>query len=522
MTRAALTRAAGIVASLTVISRLFGFAREASLAAVFGATQSVDAYLMAQAVPFLFLGIVSYALTTTFIPVYSQVRAEKGRQGAYRMANTVIRVVIILGLILTVLGEAAAEPLVKLIAPGFDVLSTNLTVYLSRIIFPMVIFQLVSGIVRGMLQADGQFAVPEVAGLVQNSAVIIATLAFGNRYGITAVAVGLLVGVFGALIIKIPALARTGFRWGGVFDLSDPDLRRMLVLMVPAIIGAGADRVNVLVDRMLASSLPEGRVAALNYAVRLNSLAPAILGTSIVTVIYPSLAGMAAKQKWQRFSNHLVQSLGVIHFLLAPIAVGAIVLREPLVQIVFERGAFDVVATRETAWALLFLAGGMAFTIMQNLMGRAFFALQDTRTPMYIGLVTVGANILANLLLIGPLEQGGLALGTSLAALFGLVLSISIMRRRSPAGLPMGQLVGSMVRVLFAAALMGAAVWLVFPKIQGLIPTSNAFLNIGAVSAGVVFGAVIYGLLAWVMRVPELHLAVDLLRQIWTGRRPAR
>lgn len=494
--------------------------REASLAAVFGATQDVDAYLMAQVIPLLFLGIVSYALTTTFIPIYSHVRAEKGREEGFRMANTVIRVIIVIGIVLVVLGEVLAEPIVGLVAPGFDGRSADLTVYLSRIIFPMMVFQLVSGIATGMLQAEGQFSAPEIAGLVQNLAIIGAILIFGPRYGITAVALGLLIGVLGALIVKLSALVRLGFRWKHVFDLNDPDLRRMLILMIPALIGAGAGRINGIVDRILASSLPEGRVAALNYGVRLYDLAPGIMGGSIITVMYPTLSQMAAKGDWQRFTRNLARGLGFIHFLLTPIAAGAIVLREPLVRIVYERGAFDAVATQETAWTLLFLAVGMAFRSMRNLIARGFFALKDTTTPMFIGLAVVGVNIVANLLLVGPLAQGGLALGTSLAGLFGLILSVIIMQRKSPVGLPLRGLASSVARVLVAAGLMGWAVWVGHSWLQQVLPDSGIIAEFAALTASVIFGAIVYVLLAWVMRVPEVKLGWGLVRNLvtWPGQ----
>src|SRR5690606_16291721 len=182
-----------------------------------------------------------------------------------------------------------------------------------RILFHMMVFQLLSGVVSGILQADGEFAMPTAAGLAQNVAIIVSILAFGPRYGIASVAVGTLVGAGLALAVQLPALSRTGFCWLAVFNINDPGLRRMLILMLPAVLNAGANQINTLVDRMLASGLPEGRVAALNYANRLMQLAPGIIGASITTVIYPTLAKLAAQKNWDRFNDALVRSLSFVH-----------------------------------------------------------------------------------------------------------------------------------------------------------------------------------------------------------------
>jgi putative peptidoglycan lipid II flippase len=318
MNKARLARAAGIVASLTVVSKLLGFLRETSLAAVFGATADVDAFLVAQTIPSFLFSIVSYSLATTFVPMYSQVRENKGSEAAFRFASTVMWAVLAVGVLFVAIGEVLAGPLARVVAPGFSGDIAKLTTYLSRIIFPMMVFQLLSGIMTGILQVAGEFAVSSAVGLVQNVVLILSILIFGPRSGIVCVAVGLLIGTVLTTLAKIPAVLRTGFRWGFVFDLRDRSLQRMLVLMLPAVVGAGAGQINTLIDRILASGLPEGRIAALNYANRLMALAPGIIGTSIVTVVYPTLAEVAARKEWRKFGDGLASSLGLMHLLLAP------------------------------------------------------------------------------------------------------------------------------------------------------------------------------------------------------------
>ena len=512
-TKSTLAKAAGTVACLTVVNKTLGFFREASLAAVFGATSATDAYLVAQTIPNLLFATISYALTTTFIPVYSHVREERGSGAAFGFACNVLGAVLVLGLAFVVIGEVLADFLVGLVAPGFEGTVAALTAYLCRIIFPMMIFQLLSGVMTGILQAHGEFAVSTAAGLVQNVTIIASILVFGPHYGIASVAVGALVGAGLATVVKITVLPRTGFRLTGAFSPRDPGIRRMAVLMLPAIVGAGAGQLNTLADRILASGLPEGRVSALNYANKLMQLAPGIFGTSILTVTYPTLARMTAQEKWESFSSGLVDALSLVYFFLAPIAVGVVVLREPLIRIVYQRGVFDTAATEQTARALLFLGLGIGIFTMRDLVSRAFFTMQDTTTPALVGFMTVGINVVLNLLLVGPLEQGGLALATTVASLVGLVTSLLVLNRRSPAPLPLRRLASSVVRTGFAALVMGFVVW----AVQGYIST----LYVHGTAMELVFlilvvgiGAGVYSGLAWFLRVPCLKMVVEAALQM--------
>lgn len=509
-----------MVAFLTVISKLLGFLRETSLAAVFGATSDTDAYLLAQTIPYLLFATVSYALTTTFIPVYSHVREARGKEAGFRFANTVILVLLVVGIVLVLAGEALAEQLVRLVAPGLDESVAELTEYLSRILFPMTIFQLLSGVVTGILQADGEFGIPTAAGLAQNIAIIISIIAFGPRYGIPAVAVGTLIGLGLSFLVKLPALARTGFRWRAVLDIRDPGLQRIAILMLPALLSAGANQVNTLVDRMLASGLPEGRVAALNYANRLMQLAPGIIGTSVTTVIYPTLAKLAARKDWERFNEGLVSSLSLVHFLLIPIAVGILVLREPLVRIVYERGAFDAAATQETAWTLLFFSIGIAVFSMRNLISRAFFTLQDTKTPLMLGIVTVGTNVVLNLLLVGPLEQGGLALASVISMTLGFLLGLIAFRRKARGRLDWRPLVVSMTKTLASSIIMGVFVKVLYPYLDTVVPSQGHLAELTSVVLAAMVGAAIYISLTWMLQVPELRIGTNYLASLISrGRR---
>lgn len=522
MTKSTLAKAASAIAFLTSASKVLGFVREASLAAVFGATSDTDAYLVAQTISYLLSATASYALTTTFIPVYSSIREEQGNEAASRFATTAIRAVVCTGVALVAAGEGLAAWLVRIVAPGFGEQLAGLTTHLSRINLPMVVFQLLSGVLTGILHADGQFAVPTAASLLQNASIIISIAVFGSQYGIASVAIGALIGAILATVAMVPALTLTGFRWQGTFDLRDPGLKRVGILILPTIIGAGAGELNTLVDRILASRLPGGSVSALNYANRLMQLAPSIIGVSITTVVYPTLAKMAAKQDRKGFVDGLADSLSLVHFMLVPVAVGMLVLREPLIRIVFERGMFDAAATSETAWALLFLSPGIVVFTMRDLIYRAFFAMQDTTTPMLLGVAAVGVNIVLNVLLVGPFRHGGLALATTIAGSVGLVAGLFAFRRTSSTGFPAGRLLSSIARSGFASAVMGLVVWAVHSRVQLLERWQGSLLELVTVGFVAVIGALVYVCMVWILRVPELESVLGHARRAWLLLRKGR
>lgn len=512
MTRGNLAKAAAIVAFLTIVSKPIGFIREASFASLFGATFAADAYLMALTIPSLLFAAISQALAVSFIPVHSKIGEEAGREAAFRTANTVINVTFAVAVVFVIVGELLAPSIVGLVAPGFTGAVRELTLVLVRILFPVIVFQAVSGVMMGVLQTEGNFTVPAVADFAHNVLWVAAIVVLGSQYGIVPVAVGTLVAMATPTFVKIPAMGRIGFRWQPTIDFRDPGLQRIGLLILPAFVGAGTTQLNVIVDRILASGLPEGRIAALNYASRLIQLVPSIVGTTINTVIFPTLARMAARKEWAAYAHGVADAVGLLHFLLAPVAVWIALLRTPVIRIVFERGVFDTAATEATAWALLFLAPTLVFASMGDLLNRSFFALHDTKTPMRIGMATVGVNIVLNLLLIRPLEHGGLALGTSMASLFGLMLSLWAFQRASPMGIPLHKLGRSIFGTVIASGMMGVVLWLVLPYVEEPATVGlSVFSLLVRVALVSIVGGIVYGLFVWILRVPEVAVARTLL-----------
>jgi len=504
----ALAQAAGIVATLTVVSKVFGFLRESALAHGFGATTATDAYLVAQTVPTA-LFAAGAAVGIAFIPVFAGILEKEGRQVAYRTASTVMNATIWLAAVVIVVGELLAAPLVRLVAPGFEGDALVLTALLTRCMFPMILFQALNGLFTGMLQTERDFAAPALVALLFNGVIIASILALGPIYGIPAVACGTTAAAAAQALAQYAVLRRRGFRWTPTLDWKDPHLRRLGILLVPIVAGSVAGQMGAVVEKMLASGLPEGSISALNYGTRLVQFPNGVIGTSIVTVLYPTLASLASGGDRERFRLALSQGVRVVCFFMVPLAVGLALLREPIVALAFQRGRFDAAATEASAFALLFLSIGLVGFTLRELLSRAYYSLQDTRTPMFVGLAGLGLNIGLNLVLTPLLRQGGLALGAALSALLTTTGLLYLLRRRL-GHIDGKAIVSSLVKILVASGAMAAAAQGTHGLVQTLWPGSGLgaqALRLGAV-AGV--GAVVYGIAAALLRLPELRTVAEL------------
>ncbi|HWI52008.1 MAG TPA: murein biosynthesis integral membrane protein MurJ [Symbiobacteriaceae bacterium] len=413
--RRSLFRAAGLVSLALVASRLLGYVRESLLAARFGATHTTDAYLVAQEIPTSLFASVSAALVMVVIPVYRSVVERRGEEAGWRLINTILNVTLLLAVILSGLGWVLTPAIIPRLVPGLPAAALDLAVTLTRTMLPMMFFLAIAGVASAVLNANELFTAPSLAGFVSNVAVIGGLLIVSGPAQIHWVAYAVVLGAVFTVLIQVPWLPRLGYRYQPRLDWHDPGLHQVLRLILPVILTTLAIQAQNFVDRYLASGLAEGSISALNYAVRVNSLPYGVVGAAITTVLYPNLAALVARGDQGDLGQMVVRGLRMLSFILLPMAVGLIVFREPVVQLFFQRGAFDPRATAATAFALQFYAAGILFFGWLDLLNRCFFALQDTITPMLACIGMVLLNICFNLALVGPLSHGGLALGTSLS-----------------------------------------------------------------------------------------------------------
>ncbi len=470
-----LFKAASIISLAYIISRFMGYLRESMLAARFGASHTTDAYLVAQDLPTSLLAAVSMAIVMVFIPVYRQVAVQRGETDAWRLVNVVLNAAVVISVGVLAVSWLLAPTLVPKLVPGLPGDVQDLTIHLTRIMLPMMIFLSVTGVAMAVLNANRHFTAPALIGIVSNLAVIGVLLVVQGPAQIDWVAWAVVLGAAMGTLVQIPALWKSGFRYQPILDMADPVLAKIGRLVVPVMVSAGAAQMQGFVDRYMASGLAEGSISALNYAQRINTLPYGVVGVAVATVIYPSLAEYAAAGQVDDLRQTVTAGLRTLAWVLLPMAMGLYFFREPLIQLFFQRGAFDLRATEVTSQALRFLSIGILFFGWLDFLGRGFFALQDSLTPMWAGVGAVGLNVLFNLAFIRLLGLGGLALGTTLSTALAVgFLLWSLRRRVGPLGA--GGLLRSVGISAVTAVAGGFVGRLVYGLVRSLLPGTSFWL----------------------------------------------
>ncbi|WKV10201.1 murein biosynthesis integral membrane protein MurJ [Thermoanaerobacterium sp. CMT5567-10] len=447
-------KAAGLVMAITFISKITGFLREVVLGSKFGTTKDVDAYNMAQNIPMVLFAAIAASIGTTVIPLFSDYLAKKGKDKAFEFINNLLNVIILMTVVFTIIGAIASPMIVKIMAPGFKGDAYYETLKLTMILLPVMIFIAASNIITGVLQSLQHFAVPAMIGIPYNIIIIGTALMYGTKYGIYGVALATVVGSIIQVLIQLPVLIKFGFKYRFVLNLKDESIKKVIILAIPVLIGTSIQVINTYVDRMIASYLPAGSIAALNYANRLIGFD--IFSMAIAIVIYPMLSRYFASNNIDEFIKGIKMAVKAILYIMIPVTVGAIIFRVPIVRILFERGAFDERSTYLTSIAFMFYSLGMTANGLRNVLSRGFYSLKDTRTPMINGAIAVLINIGLNLVIVRYLALGGLALSTSVAATAASLMLMYSLRKK------IGRIGGNEIASSFVKALIGSAIMGVF------------------------------------------------------------
>ena len=444
-------------------SRILGVVREQVLAALFGAGNAMDAYNVAYRIPNLVRDLFAEgAMSSAFVPTFTRHLAQAGKPSAWRLANNVINGLIVITGLLVVIGIIFAEPLVGLFAGAYRAVpgKMELTVFLTRLMLPFLTFVAVAAACMGMLNSLHRFFIPALSPAMYNVATITCALllvplmpALGFP-PIAGIAVGSLVGGAAQLALQWPVLRREGYAYTPTLDWHDESLRRVLILMGPGTLGLAATQVNVFVNTVLATGEGTGAVSWLNYAFRLMYLPIGLFGISIATATLPAVSRHAAENDDAGVRKTVADGLSLMLMLNVPATVGLMVLAVPIVRVIFERSAFTASDTLATAAALQVYAIGLVGYSIVRISSPVFYALQQNRTPVLVSVATVAVNAGLNLALVRVMGFRGLALGTSIAALFNAVVLIVILRR-SLGGLEDGRIIGSLGKIAVASTIMG-------------------------------------------------------------------
>jgi len=453
-----IVRATGIVMAAFVTSRVLGLAREIIIGHQFGTSRELDAYLAAFRVPdFIFQLVAGGALASAFIPTFTTYLARGDQREAWRVASGVFNLLLVVLCLLAMSAALAAPWLVAtIVAPGFAPAEQALTADLMRLmLISSVVFGL-SGLVMGVLNSLQHFLLPALAPLVYNLSIIGGAIFLAPTVGVHGLAIGVVVGAALHLAIQVPILVRKGLAYAPTFALDHPGVHEVGRLLGPRALGLAAVQINFLVNTFLASGLPAGSLAALNYAWLLMLMPQGIFAMAVATTAFPTFAALVARNELAAMRRALTSTLRLTLYLTLPAAVGLYVLRVPLVELLLQRGAFTSASTIATAWALQFYAIGLFAHATVEIVARAFYALHDTKTPVFVGLGAMGLNIVLSLALLGPLAHGGLALANSIATILEMLALLALLRTRL-GGLEARQLLAALARMSAATGVMGVS-----------------------------------------------------------------
>ena len=498
------------------LSRVLGAVRELVIANTFGTSHQIDDYRVAFGVPdLLFNLLLAGAISSAFIPVLSEHLATGENQRAREIAGRVLNAAVVILTLGAVVLFIVAPFYVSLIAFGYSAHDHEIIVGLTRILLLQPIFLGAGGMVIGILTAYQRFFAQALAPLFYNGAIIVAAAVFAPRYGVTALAVGVVAGALLHFGVQLPALWRTGWRPTPALGLNDPGVRKVGRLMFPIALGLAAAQVNVFVDTILGTSLPHGRVAALRYADTMAQLPLGTFSQALAFVLFPFLARDAALSALESIRHRTALALRLNIFVLVPASVGLALLGVPITAALFERGQFGAASVRETAFALTFFSLGLAGQAATALLVRVFYALQDVMTPLRISLVVIGVNLATNIVLVHLLAQGGLALGTSIAATLNAILLGRALRGRL-GGLEGRQILNTARRALIGVVPMAVVVAGVAYVITGG-SMQGGLRPLVAVLAAIAIAIVTYFGVELLLRSEETGVLLSVIRRDRSG-----
>jgi putative peptidoglycan lipid II flippase len=458
------TRASGVVAVAVMCSRMLGLVREMLFAGLFG-SGLMGIFTVAFRAPNLLRDLFAEgALSTAFITVFSQKIEKEGNQSAWVLASKMMTLAAIFMSLVTVLGVIFSRPLIGILAPGFEAADAEMTILLTRIMFPFILLVSLAALVMGMLNAKNIFGIPALASSFFNLGSIAGGAVFGwmldphfGQRALIGLAMGTLVGGLLQLAVQLPSLRKVGYAFRPDFHWRDPGVRKILLLMVPSVIAASAVQINVMVNSGFASFLGKEAVSWLNFSFRLMQLPLGVFGVAVATITLPVVSRIAAGTDRGQFGPTLGRAMRLAVFLTLPSAVGLYFLARPIIRLIYERGEFHANDTLQTGLALQCYAMGLVSYSCVKVLSPAFYAINKKWTPMFVSFGAIALNFGLNYLFIFhfDMQQRGLALATAISATVNFLTLYALMSGHTET-LHTGRLLGTFLRCGLAATALGA------------------------------------------------------------------
>jgi putative peptidoglycan lipid II flippase len=500
----------GKISASTFLSRILGYARDMAIASYFGAVASADAFYIAYRIPNLLRNLLGEgALVSSFIPVYTEYLTNKKEEDIKKFLGTMITFLSIVLVIVTILGIIFAPFILKLVAPGFDPMSPkfHLAVLLTRIMFPFFIAVGISALFMGILNAHHLFFYPAIAPCFL-SIVELLFIFFICPYmslPVKGLAYSIIVGGLVQVVYQIYPIIKHKIKFIFSLDFREKGFYKVLLLMAPAVIGVSVDQISAFIDMMFASWLEEGSISALYYANRLALFPMGIIGVAIATVSLPALSKSASLNNIEEFKNNLLVSLKFMIYCMMPALTGLVILGYPSIRLLFQHGKFDNHATLLTNDALFFYSLGLVFFAGAKILSSAFYSLKDTKTPVKVGIIAVILNAELNLIFMGHMGVGGLALATTLSSCFDAFVLLYLLRQRI-GSLGLKKMALESLKIFISCVIMGLVCFYTYKFFY--------YSKVLSVVIPISLGAIIYFVCTHLLQVEESKYVKGLLNRI--------
>ncbi|MBN2394836.1 MAG: murein biosynthesis integral membrane protein MurJ [Candidatus Atribacteria bacterium] len=515
-----LAKYTGIVMFATLLCRILGLGREIVISNLFGAGLETDAFFVAFMIPNLlrsFLG--EGALNSTFIPIFSDYLTHKDQKKAELFASNILNILVITLFIVIFLGVLGAPWIVDLIAAGFKQNPEKfaLTIRLTRMMFPYIFFVAIAALFMGILNTYRRFFIPAIAPAMLNIGMIFFAIYYTREIGIFSLALGVLAGGLAQVLIHVPALVRDHFQYRWIIQWNDPGVKSFFHLFIPAILGLAIDRINFVVDRIIASYLSHGSISALYYANRLMQFPLGVFGIALSVAILPTISRYVSKNQINEMKDTFCYGMKILSFFILPSTVALIVLSHPVIRLFYEHGVFSSKDTRMTEVALVSYTVGLFATAALRLVINAFYALKDTRTPLKIGSLIVMINIILDLIMVRYLAHAGIALATSIAAILHFI-TLSIYLNKKVNGIYNRELYIFWWKISLLSLLMGICCWLIATYFSLAFDLNNKIVQISQVMISSSLGLIVYYFGGIMMGIPEFKNMKSTIRKLFKGR----
>ncbi len=505
-------RSTALLMALTVLGKATGLLRDVVVAWNFGTSASMDAFLAASTIAGLLFVWFRAPIRLVFVPLFAEELSARGEAAAWKHACVLMNSTMVFLVGAAGIGWFVSPYLVEVVTPGFAGETKALAVGLTRLMMSTFVLLGLARILSAISQSYERFGRPGVLITADNLTVIPAVLLLAPFAGIHGLVVATILGTATQVLVQLPVLWRNRAHYRFGVDFTNPTLRRMLWMSFPLLVGIGGSQMATVVDRIFASMLPPGSLSALSYGHRLTYAVFELFVTSLTTVLFPFFSRIAGVEAWDDLGRKLFKSLKTVFWVVLPTSIGLAVLAEPLVRLVYYRGAFGEDSVRLTTQAVLFYAVGLAAYSVSSVLSFGFYSLKDTRTPVAMGLVRLGVKILLSFALVGSMAHAGLALAESLSFVVKAALLFWVLPKelRQP---EYRRALRSFGTTTLVAAAMGAVLFLVLQLLEGLSGAGSLAAVSMTVGGSVAVGAASYLLLSLLLQPAEVAELYRLVRR---------